>query len=131
MAEAGGGAIVNTASVAGITGAGLCAAYTAAKHAVVGLTRAAADEFSRYGVRVNAVCPAFAKTPMLHAVTDILGERSGEDREAVQKRMSGRIPMGRVGEAEEIVAVMMMLADPANTFMTGQAVAIDGGLTAI
>ena len=131
MAAAGGGAIVNTASVAGITGTGYCAAYAASKHAVVGLTKAAADEFSRHGVRINAVCPAFAKTPMLHGFTDVLGEKHGEGREESYDRISGRIPMGRVGEAEEIVTVMMMLCDPANTFMTGQAIAVDGGLTAI
>lgn len=131
MAEAGGGAIVNTASVAGVTGTGYCAAYAASKHAVVGMTKAAADEFSHYGVRVNAVCPAFAKTPMLHGFTDVLGARHGEEREETYSRISGRIPMGRVGEPDEIVTVMMMLADPANSFMTGQAIAVDGGLTAI
>lgn len=131
MAAQGGGAIINTASVAGITGTGYCAAYAASKHAVVGLTKSAADEYSRHGVRINAVCPAFAKTPMLHGVTDALGARHGEDRSAAEDRLSGRIPMGRVGEAEEVVAAMMFLADPANSFMTGQAVAVDGGLTAI
>ena len=131
MAEAGGGAIINTASVAGITGAGYCAAYAASKHAVVGLTKSAADEYSRFGVRINAICPAFAKTPMLDDVTGTLESRFNEDRDATHKRLSGRIPMGRVGEAEEIVAAMMFLADPANTFMTGQALAVDGGLTAI
>ena len=131
MAEARRGAIVNTASVAGIIGAGYCAAYAASKHAVVGLTRAAADEYSRYGIRINAICPAFAKTPMLAEVTGALETRFGEDQAASQARLSGRIPMGRVGEADEVVAAMLFLADPANTFMTGQALAIDGGLSAI
>lgn len=131
MAAAGGGAIVNTASVAGIVGSGMCAAYVAAKHAVVGLTKSAADEYSRSGVRVNAVCPAFAKTPMLDAVTEPLSARRGESADEVERRMTGRIPMGRFGRAEEVVEVMMMLADPANSYMTGQAVAVDGGLSAI
>ena len=68
---------------------------------------------------------------MLHEVTDRMGARQGESREESETRLSGRIPMGRVGEAGEIVTVMMMLADPENTFMTGQAVAVDGGLSAI
>ncbi|MEM7189213.1 MAG: glucose 1-dehydrogenase [Pseudomonadota bacterium] len=131
MAEAGRGAILNTASVAGVTGTGYCAAYAASKHAVVGLTKAAADEFSRYGVRVNAICPAFAKTPMLFGFTDPLGEKHNESREDTFDRISGRIPMNRVGEAEEIVAAMLLICDPENTFMTGQAISIDGGLTAI
>lgn len=131
MAAAGGGAIVNTASVAGIVGSGMCAAYVAAKHAVVGLTKSAADEYSRHGVRVNAVCPAFARTPMLDAVTEPMGERRGESAEDVERRMTGRIPMARFGTADEVVAVMMMLSDPANSYMTGQAIAVDGGLSAI
>ncbi len=131
MAAAGGGSIVNTASVAGITGAGYCAAYAASKHAVVGLTKAAADEYARFGVRVNALCPAFARTAMLYGFTDKMGAQKGEGREDTLDRISGRIPMGRVGEADEVVNVMLMLADPGNSFMTGQAIAVDGGLTAI
>ena len=131
MAKARGGAIINTASVAGLIGAGYCGAYAASKHAVVGLTRAAADEYSRFGVRINAICPAFAKTPMLDAVTGTLEAKFAEDQAASQSRLSGRIPMGRVGEASEVVAAMMFLADPANSFMTGQAIAVDGGLSAI
>lgn len=131
MADARGGSIINTASVAGVLGAGYCAAYAASKHAVVGLTKAAADEYSRYGVRINAICPAFAKTPMLDAVTGTLEARFEEDQDAAQTRLSGRIPMGRVADPDEIVTAMLFLADPANTFMTGQAIAVDGGLSAI
>lgn len=131
MANAGGGAILNTASAAGITGAGYCAAYAASKHAVVGLTKSAADEYSRYGVRVNAICPSFAKTPMLFGFADTLADKYAEDREDTYNRLSGRVPMGRVGEAHEIVEAMLLILDPRNTFMTGQAIAVDGGLTAI
>ncbi|MEM7059885.1 MAG: glucose 1-dehydrogenase [Pseudomonadota bacterium] len=131
MAKTGSGSILNTASVAGITGAGHCAAYAASKHAVVGLTKSAADEYSRYGVRVNAICPSFAKTPMLYGFADTLANKYGEDREDAYKRLSGRIPMGRMGEAHEVVEAMLLISDPANTFMTGQAIAVDGGLSAI
>ena len=131
MAAAKQGCILNTASVAGITGSGYCAAYSASKHAVVGLTKAAANEYSRYGVRVNAICPAFAKTPMLFGFADTMAAKRGEDRDAAYDRLSGRIPMGRVGESEEIVEAMLLICDPANTFMTGQAIAVDGGLSAI
>ncbi|MEM6663844.1 MAG: SDR family oxidoreductase [Pseudomonadota bacterium] len=131
MAEAGGGAILNTASVAGLIGSGYCAAYAASKHAVVGLTRAAADEYSRYGVRVNTICPAFAKTPMLFEFSDNMAAKRGETRQDSYDRLTGRIPMNRVGEAEEVVAAMLLICDPSNTFMTGQAIAVDGGLSAI
>lgn len=132
MIEAGGGAILNTASVAGLVGAQHFGAYVASKHAVVGLTRTAADEYARFGVRVNAVCPAFAKTPMLAGVTEALGDVMGLDEtDEIYRRLSGRVPMRRVAETEEIVNVMLMLCDPANTFMTGQAIAVDGGLSAI
>lgn len=131
MVKAGGGSILNTASVAGITGAGHCAAYSASKHAVVGLTKSAADEYSRHNVRVNAICPSFAKTPMLFSFADTLADKYGEGREDAYDRLSGRIPMGRMGEAEEIVEAMLLILDPANTFMTGQAIAVDGGLSAI
>lgn len=131
IAEAGGGAILNTASAAGVVGAGMLSAYAASKHAVVGLTRAAADEYARSNVRVNAICPSFAVTPLFDEMADEIAGARHESREAAYKRIAGRIPMRRVAEPEEIVAVMLMLCDPANTFMTGQAVSVDGGLTAV
>lgn len=131
MAEAGGGCILNTASAAGLVGAGMLSAYAASKHAVVGLTRAAADEYARYNVRVNAICPSFAVTPLFDEMADMVAGARNESREAAYRRIAGRIPMRRVAEPEEIVAVMLMLCDPANTFMTGQAVSVDGGLTAV
>ena len=131
MAEGGGGCILNTASAAGVIGAGMLAAYAASKHAVVGLTRAAADEYARFNVRVNAICPSFAVTPLFDEMADMVAGARSESREAAYKRIAGRIPMRRVAEPEEIVSVMLMLCDPANTFMTGQAVSVDGGLTAV
>lgn len=131
MAEARGGAILNTASAAGLVGSGHLAAYAASKHAVVGLTRAAADEYARYNVRVNAICPSFAVTPLFDEMADEIAEARGESREDAYGRIAGRIPMRRVAGPEEVVSVMLSIVDPANTFMTGQAISVDGGLTAV
>lgn len=120
-------AIVNVASVAGIAGAPRLSAYAAAKHGVVGLTRSAAAEYATRGVRVNAVCPSFARTPM---VSDILGPAAG-GLEAAEADLTRGVPMRRLAEVDEIVEVILFAADPANSFMTGQTLAADGGITAI
>lgn len=122
-----GGAIVNIASVAGIAGAPRLAAYAAAKHGVVGLTRSAAAEFAARGVRVNAVCPSYARTPM---ATEALGALAQDPAEA-EAAMTRGVPMRRLAEVDEIVEVVLFAASPANSFMTGQALAADGGITAI
>ncbi|MEM1300687.1 MAG: SDR family oxidoreductase [Pseudomonadota bacterium] len=127
----GGGAILNTASAAGVLGAGHLSAYAAAKHAVVGLTRAVADEVARYNIRVNAICPSFASTPLFDEMADQMADARGENREAAYARISTRVPMRRVAEPEEVVSVILSICDPANTFMTGQAIGVDGGLSAI
>ncbi|MCC2112380.1 MAG: SDR family oxidoreductase, partial [Hyphomicrobiales bacterium] len=121
------GVIVNIASAAGLVGAPMMAAYAASKHAVIGLTRTAADECARTGVRINALCPAFADTPMLAEVTNGMGG----DRGDVEQRLTTRIPMRRVAKPGEIIAALMFLASDENSFMTGQAIAVDGGLTAV
>lgn len=131
MKAAGGGAILNVASAAGLVGAGHLAAYAASKHAVVGLTRSAADEVARYGIRVNALCPSFAETPLFGAIAEALAGRRGESRVETDTRFTARIPMNRIATPDEVVEAMLFLTDPANSFMTGQAVAVDGGLTAI
>lgn len=131
MIRAGGGAVLNTASAAGVVGAGMLSAYAASKHAVVGLTRAAADEVARHGIRVNAICPSFAVTPLFDEMADQIAEARRESREDAYGRIAARVPMRRVARPEEVVPVMLMLCDPENTFMTGQAVSVDGGLTAI
>ncbi len=130
MAKAGGGIILNTASVAGLIGAQGFGAYVASKHAVVGLTKTAAIEYGPVGVRINAICPAFADTPMLEKIADRRKKTPDEDQQQVYERLSKGLPMQRVGEAEEIIETMLMMCDPVNTFMTGQCVAVDGGLTA-
>lgn len=120
------GSIVNVASVAGVVGAPMLGAYSAAKHGVVGLTKSAALENARRGVRVNALCPSFARTPM---ATDFL-DRLGQDRQAAEARLVGAIPMARLAEVDEVLTGLSYLADPANSFVTGQTIHLDGGLTA-
>lgn len=121
------GSILNVASAAGLVAAPLSSAYCAAKHAVVGLTKTAADEYAKYGIRVNALCPAFANTPMVDAARASLG---GE-RAAVDAQLTQRIPMKRVAAPEEIVQSMLWICSEDNSFMTGQSIALDGGLTAV
>ena len=116
-----GGIVLNVASMAGIGGAPTIGAYAAAKHAVVGLTKTAAYEYAAKGVRVNAICPFFSPTPL---VTDAeLGQKMDS--------LARGTPMKRLGDPEEMVEVMLMLMSPANSYMNGQAVAVDGGMSAI
>ncbi|MBM7069640.1 SDR family NAD(P)-dependent oxidoreductase [Actibacterium sp. 188UL27-1] len=125
------GVILNVSSAAGLLGASHLSAYAASKHAVVGLTRAAADEVARAGVRVNAVCPSFAATPLFNEMADDIATKRGMDRETAYTHIAARIPMRRVARVEEVVQAMVWACDPANSFMTGQTISIDGGLTAV
>jgi NAD(P)-dependent dehydrogenase (short-subunit alcohol dehydrogenase family) len=122
-----GGVILNVASVAGVTGAPLLSAYAAAKHAVVGLTRSAAAETARRGVRINALCPAFADTAMAE---DLAASMRGGASDAVP-RMVSAVPMRRLAQPGEIVSAMLFACSPENGFMTGQTLVVDGGLTAL
>ena len=122
-----GGKVINVASAAGLVGAPLLSAYAASKHAIIGLTRTAADENARKPIRINALCPSFADTPLL----DQMVEQMATDKNDAHNRLSNRIPMRRVATTGEVVQAMLWLCSPDNSFMTGQAVAIDGGLTAI
>jgi NAD(P)-dependent dehydrogenase (short-subunit alcohol dehydrogenase family) len=127
MLETGGGAIVNIASVAGLGGAPTLAAYAASKHAVIGLTRSAAIEYARKGLRINAICPSFADTHMV--AETVLGPSA--DPAAAKARLTGGIPMGRLATPDEVVQAILFAATPDNSFMTGQALVVDGGLTAM
>jgi NAD(P)-dependent dehydrogenase (short-subunit alcohol dehydrogenase family) len=120
MLKQGGGVILNVASMAGLGGAPKLAAYSAAKHAVIGLTRTGAAEYARRNIRVNAVCPFYSSTPM---VTEGLAEHV--------EYLSQASPMKRLGTPGETVAVMLMLCARDNSYMTGQAVAVDGGVSAL
>ncbi|GAB5471359.1 MAG: glucose 1-dehydrogenase [Rhodospirillales bacterium] len=122
-----GGAILNVASVAGLVGAPLLSVYAAAKHGVVGMTKSAAGESARKGVRINCLCPAFADTQM---VAGFLKEMRGSEEEA-RGRVVANMPMRRFAEPEEVVQAMLWASAPENSFMTGHALAIDGGLSAV
>ena len=117
-----GGAIVNTASVEGLVGRPHLAAYTASKHGVVGLTKVAALEFGKDGVRVNAVCPGFVRTPMHE-------RRAAGDPER-EAQVLAKEPIGRIGEPEEIANTVLWLCSDAASFVTGAAIPVDGGLVA-
>jgi len=117
-----GGVIVNCASVAGLTGFAGMPAYVASKHGVVGLTKVAALDYARKGIRVNAVCPGAIITPMLERVM-------GDDEEARQGIVANE-PVGRLGAPEEIANAVLWLCGDGASFITGQAIAVDGGWTA-
>ena len=123
MLPKGGGAIVNTASVAALIGAPNQSAYAASKHGVVGLTKTAALEYGRDGIRVNAVCPGVIRTPMM--------DRGIARRPEIEQLIPRLHPIGRAGEAAEVAAAAVWLASDAASFVTGHALAVDGGLTAI
>jgi NAD(P)-dependent dehydrogenase (short-subunit alcohol dehydrogenase family) len=125
MRKTGGGAILNVSSMAGIGAAPKSATYSAAKHAVIGLTKTAAFEYAADNIRVNAICPYFTLTEMLTSAAEAGGI---DDVDAFLGRGT---PMRRVGRPEEIVNVMLMMISPGNTFMNGQAIAVDGGSSAI
>jgi len=120
-------AIVNIASAAGLVGSPFLSIYAAAKHGVVGLTRSAAAEYGRKGVRVNAVCPSFANTAML---SDYLNA-SPKGREAAEFALTKGVPMGRVGQVDEVVQAILFAAWEENSFMTGETLSVDGGLAAV
>jgi NAD(P)-dependent dehydrogenase (short-subunit alcohol dehydrogenase family) len=121
MLGSGGGAILNVASVAGINGAPKLAGYAASKHAVVGLTRTAAVEFARHNIRINAICPFYSPTPLV--TESEIAEKS--------EFLAAGSPMKRLGTPEEIVATMLSILHPSNTYLTGQAIAVDGGVMAL
>lgn len=118
--------IVNLASAAGLMGSPMLSAYAAAKHGVVGLTKSAALEYARKGIRVNAVCPAFSDTDMAN---DALKE-SPHGVEEAERRLVAGVPMNRLASVDEIVQAIIWSCSPSNSFYTGQTLAIDGGLTA-
>lgn len=122
------GAIVNTSSVAGTVGAPTMAAYAASKHGILGLTRTAAGEVGKQGVRVNAICPGPINTRMVRSLAEMINPA---DPDAVAKFNVGRNPMGRYGEPEEVARIVVFLCSAASGYVNGVAWLIDGGRTAI
>ena len=119
----GGGAIVNTASVAGLGAAPKMSIYAASKHAVIGLTKSAAIEYAKKQIRVNAVCPAVIDTDMFRRAYEA-DPRKAEFAAAMH-------PVGRIGKVDEIAAAVLYLCSDGAAFTTGHALAVDGGATAI
>lgn len=121
------GAVVNTASVAGLVGSPGMPAYVASKHAVIGLTKVAAGEVARAGVRVNAICPGPIDTRMIHAVESMIDPN---DPAGVGTGYQNSIPLGRYGTAEEVANLVQFLCSDLSSNITGAQYVVDGGRTA-
>jgi NAD(P)-dependent dehydrogenase (short-subunit alcohol dehydrogenase family) len=127
MRERGTGAIVTVASTAGRAGVPYTSAYTASKHAVIGLTRAVAAELAGTGVRVNAVCPTFVRTDMTDRSIAHIVERTGRTPQQAQDALAAASPLGRLLEPDEVADAIVYLASAAAAGVSGQAWVIDGG----
>jgi NAD(P)-dependent dehydrogenase (short-subunit alcohol dehydrogenase family) len=121
------GAIVNTASIAGLVGTPNMSAYVASKHAVIGLTKAASGEVARYGIRVNAVCPGPIDTRMIHAIE---AQINPGDPAVVEQRYHASIPLGRYGTVQEVSDMVLFLCSSYSSNTTGAQFVVDGGRTA-
>ena len=122
MLQQGNGAIVNAASTVGLVGLGKRPAYTASKHGVVGLTKAAALDYATAGIRINAVCPGVIRTPMIERLCTISPE--------TQADLLAMEPVGRLGTPEEVAESVVWLCSDVASFVTGHAMVVDGGFIA-
>jgi NAD(P)-dependent dehydrogenase (short-subunit alcohol dehydrogenase family) len=122
MLKNGGGVIVNTSSVAGLVGFANSPAYVASKHGVNGLTKTAALEYAKQGIRVNAIAPGIIRTPMIDRFT-------GKDK-SVEKQFENMEPVGRMGEPDEVANAALWLCSDESSFVTGHVMAVDGGWVA-
>ncbi|KAK2594843.1 hypothetical protein QQS21_007471 [Conoideocrella luteorostrata] len=115
------GSIVNFGSIQGVVGIELSTAYTASKHAILGLTRSASEDYAKDGLRINAICPGYTETPMTTKNPDVL--------KAMEQRIGTMVPMNRMGKPEEIADGVLFLAGGRSSFVTGSALMVDGGYT--
>jgi NAD(P)-dependent dehydrogenase (short-subunit alcohol dehydrogenase family) len=127
MVEQGSGRIVTVASTAGIAGAKYTAAYTASKHAAIGLTRAVAAEVAGTGVTANAVCPTFVRTDMTRESLRRIAETTGRSEAESEAALASASPLGRLLEPDEIAFAVAFLAAPAAGAINGQTLILDGG----
>jgi meso-butanediol dehydrogenase / (S,S)-butanediol dehydrogenase / diacetyl reductase len=125
MRPAGGGSIVNIASILALVGDGILAAYCAAKGGVLGITRATAVRYGAQGIRCNAICPGDIDTPLVAAYFD-----TAEDPAALREEVEREYPLGRIAQPREIARAVVFLASEDSSFMTGQPLILDGGLLA-
>jgi NAD(P)-dependent dehydrogenase (short-subunit alcohol dehydrogenase family) len=127
MVERDSGRIVTVASVAGVVGSKYTAAYTAAKHAAVGLMRAVAAELAGTGVRANAVCPTFVRTELAARAVARIVEQTGRSADEAELALARQTPLGRLLEPDEVAAAVVFLASDGAAGINGQALVIDGG----
>ncbi|WP_245153509.1 SDR family NAD(P)-dependent oxidoreductase [Allopusillimonas ginsengisoli] len=130
MIQGGWGRIVNVASTAGLVGYGYVSAYCAAKHGVIGLTRALAIELGGKGVTVNAVCPGYTDTDIVRDAVANISAKTGADQDKALGQLTARNPQGRLVQPEEVAAAIAWLCLPASSAMNGHALPVDGGETA-
>ncbi len=121
------GRIINVASTAALKGYAYVAAYCAAKHGVLGLTRALAAEVARKGVTVNAVCPGYTETEIVQRAIETLVAKTGRTADEARAELAAANPQGRLIQPEEVALQVLMLASPAAAGINGQALALDGG----
>lgn len=131
MIKQGNGAIVATASVAGISGVPSTASYSAAKAGVVGLVRQMAADFSQYNIRANAICPGTVPTPLVVSAYEQRGFIKDNDVDGAFRAASERFPLNRVGKIDDPALLTLFLLSDESSWLTGQAIAIDGGLTQV
>jgi NAD(P)-dependent dehydrogenase (short-subunit alcohol dehydrogenase family) len=127
MIERGDGRIVTVASTAGLRGARYTAAYTAAKHAAVGLMRATAAEVAGTGVTANAVCPGWVRTAMMRRAVERIAATTGRDESQAEAALVAQMPLGRALEPDEVAFAVAFLASPEAAAINGQTLVLDGG----